>query len=50
MHDVTETVIASSLLMATLFSLRVCTLYTLLKMGSYSSTMVCQYWDNRLIY
>ncbi len=23
---------------------------TLLKMGSYSSTMMCQYWDNRLIY
>ncbi len=24
--------------------------YTLLKMGSYSSTTVCQYWDNHLIY
>ncbi len=23
---------------------------TLLKMGSYSNTTVCQYWDNRLIY
>ncbi len=23
---------------------------TLLKMGSYSSTTMCQYWDNRLIY
>ncbi len=23
---------------------------TLLKMGSYSSTTICQYWDNRLIY
>ncbi len=26
---------------------RVC---TLLKMGSYSSRAMCQYWDNRLIY
>ncbi len=25
-------------------------IYTLLKMGSYSSTTMCQYWDNRLIY
>ncbi len=25
-------------------------LCTLLKMGSYSSTKMCQYWDNRLIY
>ncbi len=25
-------------------------LCTLLKMGSYSSTTMCQYWDNRLIY
>ncbi len=24
--------------------------YTLLKMGSYSSTMMCHYWDNHLIY
>ncbi len=23
---------------------------TLLKMGSYSTTMMCQYWDNGLIY
>ncbi len=23
---------------------------TLLKMGGYSSTAMCQYWDNRLIY
>ncbi len=22
----------------------------LLKMGSYSSTMMCQYWDNSLVY
>ncbi len=25
-------------------------LTTLLKMGSYSSITMCQYWDNRLIY
>ncbi len=26
------------------------TIHTLLKMGSYSSTTMCQYWDNHLIY